>query len=179
VVEAPDLSVPRRVHVVAAGGAGMSAIATVLAQSGHTVTGSDAVDSASLRCLEAQSVRVQVGHSADAVAGADLVVVSTAVAADNPEVVAARAAGIPVLTRRELLPGLAARQPFLSVAGTHGKTTTSSMLASSSRREWSRGSSSVETSPNWGPMPVGEAVSGSCSRPMRAMARGSLSITRR
>lgn len=127
--EAPDLSVPRRVHVVAAGGAGMSAIATVLAQSGHTVSGSDAADGAVLRRLEDLGVRVQVGHSADAVAGADLVVVSTAVAADNPEVVAARAAGIPVLSRRELLPAFAARQPFLSVAGTHGKTTTSSMLA--------------------------------------------------
>ena len=127
--EAPDLSVPRHVHVVAAGGAGMSAIATVLAQSGHTVTGSDAADGAALRRLEDLGVRVRVGHSAAAVEGADLVVVSTAVAADNPEVVAARAAGIPVLNRRELLPAFAARQPFLSVAGTHGKTTTSSMLA--------------------------------------------------
>ena len=127
--DVPDLSVPRRVHVVAAGGAGMSAIATVLAQSGHTVTGSDVADGAALRKLEELGVRVQVGHSADAVDGADLLVVSTAVADDNPEVVAARAAGIPVLNRRELLPAFAARQPFLSVAGTHGKTTTSSMLA--------------------------------------------------
>jgi len=117
------------VHVVAAGGAGMSAIATVLAQSGHSVTGSDVADGAALRRLEGLGVRVQVGHSADAVDGADLVVVSTAVAADNPEVVAARAAGIPVLNRRELPPAFADRQPFLSVAGTHGKTTTSSMLA--------------------------------------------------
>ena len=70
--EAPDLSVPRRVHVVAAGGAGMSAIATVLAQSGHTVTGSDAADGAALRRLEDLGVRVQVGHSAAAVDGADL-----------------------------------------------------------------------------------------------------------
>ncbi|MFM7062308.1 MAG: UDP-N-acetylmuramate--L-alanine ligase, partial [Actinomycetes bacterium] len=127
--DAPDLSSPRQVHVVAAGGAGMSAIATVLAQAGHTVTGSDAVDGPALRHLEAEGVRVQVGHDAAAVAGAELVVVSTAVADDNPEVVAARACGILVLSRRELLPGLAALQPFLSVAGTHGKTTTSSMLA--------------------------------------------------
>ena len=127
--EVPDLSTPRRVHVVAAGGAGMSAIATVLVEAGHTVSGSDAVDGAALRRLEARGVQVRVGHDADAVAGADLVLVSTAVAADNPEVVAARAAGIPVLSRRDLLPALAVRQPFLSVAGTHGKTTTSSMLA--------------------------------------------------
>ncbi|MFM7069716.1 MAG: Mur ligase domain-containing protein, partial [Actinomycetes bacterium] len=124
-----DLSVPRRVHVVAAGGAGMSAIATVLVESGHVVSGSDAVDSDALRRLERLGAQVAVGHDADAVAGVDLVVVSTAVPADNPEVAAARRAGIPVLSRRELLPSLAEVQPFLSVAGTHGKTTTSSMLA--------------------------------------------------
>ncbi|MFZ4519151.1 MAG: UDP-N-acetylmuramate--L-alanine ligase [Microthrixaceae bacterium] len=124
-----DLGVPRRVHVVAAGGAGMSAIATVLAQAGHHVTGSDAVASAALDRLRDQGVEVHVGHDAAHVAGAELVVASTAVAEDNVELVAARAAGVPVLRRIDLLPALAARQPFLSVAGTHGKTTTTSLLA--------------------------------------------------
>jgi len=107
----------------------MSAIATVLAQSGHSVSGSDAVDSPVLRNLERLGVKVQVGHAASAVVGAEFVVASTAVPESNPELSAARDAGIPILRRRDLLPSFAQVQPFLSVAGTHGKTTTSSMLA--------------------------------------------------
>ncbi len=128
-VDTPDLSVPRRVHVVAAGGAGMSGIATVLAQQGHQVTGSDQVDGPAAERLRAAGVAVQVGHHGDHVGDAEMVVVSTAVGADNPEVVAALGRGIPVLRRIDLLPALAARQPFVSVSGTHGKTTTTSMLA--------------------------------------------------
>jgi UDP-N-acetylmuramate--alanine ligase len=130
-VPGADLSLarPRRVHVVAAGGAGMSAIATVLAQQGHRVSGSDQVDSAALDRLRASGVDVHVGHDARYVGDAELVVVSTAVAEDNVEVVAARERGVPVLRRIDLLPQLAAAQPFLSVSGTHGKTTTTSMLA--------------------------------------------------
>lgn len=124
-----DLSRPRRIHLVAVGGAGMSAIATVLAQAGHRVSGTDAVHSPNLAALERSGVPVAVGHDAAAVADAEIVVVSTAVPADNPEVRAARAAGVPVLSRREFLPSMAAVQPLLSVSGTHGKTTTSSMLA--------------------------------------------------
>jgi UDP-N-acetylmuramate--alanine ligase len=124
-----DLSRPRRVHVVAVGGAGMSGIAMVLAQQGHRVSGSDQVDSAVLEQLRAAGVAAHVGHEPGHVADAELVVVSTAVPADNVEVVAARAAGIPVLRRLDLLPALAATQPFVSVSGTHGKTTTTSMLA--------------------------------------------------
>ena len=125
----PDLDVPRRIHVVAAGGAGMSGIATVLAQQGHTVTGSDQADGTALERLRELGVEVHVGHDAANVADAELVVISTAVADDNPEVVAARSRGIDVLRRVDLLPGLARRQPFVSVSGTHGKTTTTSMLA--------------------------------------------------
>lgn len=124
-----DLTHPRRVHVVAAGGAGMSAIATVLAQQGHVVSGSDQVDGEALRGLEALGVTTFVGHDPAHVDGAELLVVSTAVAEDNVEVLEAHRLGIPVLRRVDLLPALAAVQPFVSVSGTHGKTTTSSMLA--------------------------------------------------
>jgi UDP-N-acetylmuramate--alanine ligase len=124
-----DLTVPRRVHVVAAGGAGMSGIATVLAQQGHRVTGSDLVDSPVLEELRRHGVSVTVGHDPSVLHDAEAVVVSTAVPPDDPEVLEARRNGIPVLSRVELLPSFAAVQPFLSVSGTHGKTTTSSMLA--------------------------------------------------
>ena len=125
----PALDVPRRIHVVAAGGAGMWGLATVLAQQGHTVTGSDQADGAALERLRELGVDVHVGHDAAHVGDAELVVISTAVTEDNPEVVAARSRGIEVLRRIDLLPGLARRQPFVAVSGTHGKTTTTSMLA--------------------------------------------------
>lgn len=127
--EAPDLTRPRSVHVVAIGGAGMSAIATLLAEGGHHVTGSDAVEGPALPPLRARGVGVVVGHDAANLAAAEVVVVSTAVPEDNPEVQEALRRGIPVMHRREFLPAFAAAQPFLSVAGTHGKTTTSSLLA--------------------------------------------------
>jgi UDP-N-acetylmuramate--alanine ligase len=124
-----DLSMPRRVHVVAIGGAGMSAIATVLVARGHRVSGSDQRDGVALDRLRRLGVQVQLGHDAANVARADLVVASTAVDEGNAEVAEARRRGIPVLRRIDLLPALAVDQPFLSVSGTHGKTTTSSMLA--------------------------------------------------
>ncbi len=124
-----DLSRPRRIHVVAIGGAGMSAIARVLAEQGHTVSGSDRAAGPVLDKLAADGVVVHVGHHPGHLGEAELVVVSTAVGADNPEVVAARERGLPVLRRIDLLPSFAAEQPFLSVSGTHGKTTTTSMLA--------------------------------------------------
>ena len=107
----------------------MSGIATVLAQQGHTVTGSDQADGPAVERLREQGVDVHVGHDAAHVGDAELVVISTAVADDNPEVAAARSRGIDVLRRIDLLPALARRQPFVSVSGTHGKTTTTSMLA--------------------------------------------------
>jgi len=127
--EVPDLGVPRRIHVVAAGGAGMSAIATVLVEQGHRVSGSDRADGAALRSLAARGVQVHVGHDPSHLGDAEIVVVSTAVPDDNVEVAAARARGLPVLRRIDLLPAFARLQPFVSVSGTHGKTTTSSMLA--------------------------------------------------
>ena len=124
-----DLSRPITVHVVGAGGAGMSAIASVLVAMGHTVTGSDLKESPGLARLRSLGVQVAVGHRADNVGRADVVTISTAVPPTNPEVVWARQQGIPVLRRAEVLGAIAATRRTVAVAGTHGKTTTSSMLA--------------------------------------------------
>ncbi len=124
-----DLTVERRIHVVGAGGAGMNAIAAVLAEMGHRVSGSDLRDSAGLDRLRALGVTVSVGHDAAHGADADILAVSTAIPASNPEVGAARRRGAPVLSRAEVLGALAALARPVAVAGTHGKTTTSSMLA--------------------------------------------------
>ena len=125
-----DLSTPRRIHVVGVGGAGMSAIAGVLARMGHAVTGSDLKAGAGLVRLEALGVTVHVGHDpSNLPEGLDAVAISTAVPATNPEVVAATERGVPVLRRADILAAIAATRRTVAVAGTHGKTTTSSMLA--------------------------------------------------
>jgi UDP-N-acetylmuramate--alanine ligase len=124
-----DLSKPRRIHIVGVGGAGMSAIASVLASMGHTVSGSDLKDSAGLRRLEASGVDVHVGHDAALIDRADLVAISTAIPEHNPEVAAAIAQGVAVARRAEILGAIAATRRCIAVSGTHGKTTTSSMLA--------------------------------------------------
>ncbi len=126
---APDLTVPCRIHVVGAGGAGMSAIASVLAAMGHTVTGSDVRASPSLERLRAAGASVVVGHRGDNVGVVDAVAVSSAVRPSNPEVVAARERGIPVISRADILAAITATRRTVAVAGTHGKTTTASMLA--------------------------------------------------
>jgi UDP-N-acetylmuramate--alanine ligase len=124
-----DLTVRSRIHIIGVGGAGMRAIASVLAAMGHAVSGSDLKESSGLDRLRAEGVEVTIGHDAENVVGADLVTRSTAVPDLNSEVVAARAAGTPVLSRAEILAAIARIRPTLAVAGTHGKTTTSSMLA--------------------------------------------------
>ncbi len=125
-----DLRSPRHVHVVGIGGAGMSAIATVLARMGHTVSGSDLKESRALARLRAAGVDARVGHAADQVPlGVDAVVVSTAIPPTNPEVVEATRRGVPVHRRAEALRALVATRRGIAVAGSHGKTTTSSMLA--------------------------------------------------
>jgi UDP-N-acetylmuramate--alanine ligase len=129
VVPSLDLSNPRRIHVVGVGGAGMSAIAGVLLAMGHHVSGSDAADSPVLHRLAASGAAVRVGHDPEAMATSEVVAVSTAIPADDPEVVAARAAGIPVLRRAEILAAICATRATLAVSGTHGKTTTTAMLA--------------------------------------------------
>jgi UDP-N-acetylmuramate--alanine ligase len=120
----------KRVHFVGIGGAGMSGIAEVLATQGYQVSGSDLAPGAATRRLAALGVTIVVGHAAANIAGADAVVVSSAVAADNPEVAAARATGIPVVPRALMLAELMRLKQGIAVAGTHGKTTTTSLIAS-------------------------------------------------
>jgi UDP-N-acetylmuramate--alanine ligase len=125
-----DLGSPRRVHIVGIGGAGMSAIAEVLARMGHRVSGSDLKASSTLTRLELLGITTSVGHAAANVpTDADAVVVSTAIPSTNPEVVVARERETPVLRRAEALRALVATRRGIAVAGSHGKTTTASMLA--------------------------------------------------
>lgn len=120
----------RRIHLVGIGGSGMSGIAEVLLTQGFTVTGSDAKSSAVTERLNSLGARVCIGHDAQLVNGADVVVASTAIAATNPELVAARAAHIPVIPRAEMLAEMMRSKFGIAVAGTHGKTTTTSLVAS-------------------------------------------------
>ena len=124
-----DLSPETRVHLLGVGGAGMSAIAVVLRGLGCQVSGSDSVDSLVLDRLREIGVDVSVGHDASQVSGVDIVARSTAVGDDNPEVVAARGAGIPVCRRAEILTAITGMRSTVAVAGTHGKTTTAAMLS--------------------------------------------------
>ena len=120
----------KRVHFVGIGGAGMSGIAEVLATQGYAVSGSDLAESAATRRLRAMGVRVAIGHAAAHAEGADAIVVSTAIAADNPEVLAARERGVPIVPRALMLAELMRLKQGIAVAGTHGKTTTTSLIAS-------------------------------------------------
>jgi UDP-N-acetylmuramate--alanine ligase len=124
-----DLTRPLTVHVVGIGGAGMSAIATALHAMGHTVTGSDLKASGVTERLGQAGIPVIIGHQAGNVGAADLVTLSSAVGADNPERAEAHRRGIPVLSRAETLAALTSLRRCIAVAGTHGKTTTASMLA--------------------------------------------------
>ena len=124
-----DLGAPRRIHVVAIGGSGMSAIAEVLVAMGHRVSGSDLHESAVLERLRGLGVATYVGHDAAQIGDADSLAVSSAVGVDNPEVRAAVAAGVPVYRRADVLAAICAQRRTIAVAGTHGKTTTSAMLA--------------------------------------------------
>ena len=120
----------RHIHFVGIGGAGMSGIAEVLHNLGYGISGSDLADSATLRRLAGQGIRTFVGHAAGHVAGADAVVTSTAVGPDNPEVLAAREKHIPVVPRAIMLAELMRLKQGIAIAGTHGKTTTTSLVAS-------------------------------------------------
>ncbi|HCV12418.1 MAG TPA: UDP-N-acetylmuramate--L-alanine ligase, partial [Candidatus Accumulibacter sp.] len=120
----------KSIHFVGIGGAGMSGIAEVLANLGFTVSGSDLADSATTRRLAALGVRTLVGHAAENVSTADAVVISSAVRSDNPEVIAARARKVPVVPRAQMLAELMRLKHGIAVAGTHGKTTTTSLVAS-------------------------------------------------
>ena len=120
----------RHIHFVGIGGAGMSGIAEVLHNLGYTISGSDLADSTTLRRLAMLGMRTFIGHDAAHVAGADAVVTSTAVQSDNPEVIQARARKIPVVPRALMLAELMRLKQGIAIAGTHGKTTTTSLVAS-------------------------------------------------
>ena len=117
------------VHLVGIGGAGMSALARVLLARGATVSGSDIKESRGVAALRALGARIAVGHGAENLDGAGAVVVSSAIPSSNPEVLAARAHGIPILQRAQVLALLMRERRGIAVAGTHGKTTTTSMIA--------------------------------------------------
>ena len=120
----------RHIHFVGIGGAGMSGIAEVLLNLGYQISGSDLSDSQVLKRLQGLGIATQVGHDAKNIAGADAVVTSTAVQADNPEVVEAHRLLIPVVPRAVMLAELMRFKQGIAIAGTHGKTTTTSLVAS-------------------------------------------------
>lgn len=120
---------PNHIHLVGIGGAGLSPIARVLLERGHRVTGSDIASSERTRDLSARGACVFIGHAAAQIEDAGLVLASSAIPEDNVELAAARTAGIPVVDRRQFLPALMAGYRCMAVAGTHGKTTTSAMVA--------------------------------------------------
>jgi len=122
-------SLPARIHFVGIGGTGLSAIARVLVERGWHVTGSDRKASPRTAMLARLGVPVTIGHAPEAARQADMVVRSSAVPDTDEDVIAAREAGVPVLKRRDFLPHLTAGYRVLAVAGSHGKTTTTAMLA--------------------------------------------------
>lgn len=123
------LKTARRVHFIAIGGISMSGLARLLLSKGWQITGSDLADSATLTELQRLGARVAVGHSEKNLGEADLVIFSDAIAPDNPELLAAKAKGIPVFRRSQLLGELTAGLRTIAVSGTHGKTTTTAMIA--------------------------------------------------
>jgi UDP-N-acetylmuramate--alanine ligase len=117
------------VHFVGIGGIGMSGIAEVLVNLGYAVQGSDQAESANVKRLRDKGVKIAIGHSAENLADAGVVVVSSAIRRDNPELLAARALRLPVVRRAEMLAELMRLKSCVAIAGTHGKTTTTSMVA--------------------------------------------------
>jgi UDP-N-acetylmuramate--alanine ligase len=120
----------KNIHFVGVGGAGMSGIAEILHNLGYTVSGSDQSDSPTTQRLAMLGIRIHTGHDAANIAGAEAVVTSTAVRADNPEVIAARAKRVPVVPRAVMLAELMRLKSGIAIAGTHGKTTTTSLVTS-------------------------------------------------
>ena len=119
----------KHLHFIGIGGSGMSGIAEVLLNLGYQVSGSDLSENASAKRLKQLGAKVVIGHAAGNIAGADVVVVSSAVKADNPEVIAAKAARVPVVPRAMMLAELMRFKQGIAIAGTHGKTTTTSLIA--------------------------------------------------
>lgn len=127
----PDLNKYSRIHFVGIGGVSMSSLAVILSKNGKTVSGSDRAESENTRLLRSQGITVHIGHAADNVADAQLIVYTAAVKDSNPELVRAKETGIPMIERAVLLGMLMSLYPHsIAVAGTHGKSTTTSMLSS-------------------------------------------------
>lgn len=124
-----DLAVPRHIHLLPIGGSGIGPLASILASMGHLVSGCDTAESPRLERLRASGVEVHVGHDPIHLEGAEVVVASTAIPTLEPELVAARRRGLPVLRRSDALASLCQQRRTLAVGGTHGKTTTTAMLA--------------------------------------------------
>lgn len=124
-----NLAAKQRIHLIGIGGSGLSAIAQVLLEEGYAVSGSDQQASLATESLAARGAQVAIGHRAENVVGADLVVVSSAIPQGNPEIAEARARRIPVVKRAELLGRMMRDRRGVAVAGTHGKTTTTGMIA--------------------------------------------------
>jgi UDP-N-acetylmuramate--alanine ligase len=119
----------KAIHMIGIGGSGMSGIAEILRSQGYTVSGSDMKASDTTRRLEELGAKVYVGHDPQNIIGAEVVVVSSAIRNDNPEIIAARYRGIPIIPRAEMLAELMRMKDGIAIAGAHGKTTTTSMLA--------------------------------------------------
>ena len=117
------------IHFIGIGGIGMSGIAEVLVNLGHTVQGSDQADGANVKRLRDKGVKIAIGHAAENLDGSKVVVISSAIKSDNPELAAARAQRLPVVRRAEMLAELMRLKSCIAIAGTHGKTTTTSMVA--------------------------------------------------
>ncbi|QYJ97312.1 UDP-N-acetylmuramate--L-alanine ligase [Shewanella alkalitolerans] len=126
----PEMRRVKRIHFVGIGGAGMGGIAEVLVNEGYRLSGSDIAENAVTARLKRLGAAIFIGHSADQVEGADVVVVSTAIDASNPEILAAQERRIPIVRRAEMLAELMRYRHGVAVAGTHGKTTTTSLIAS-------------------------------------------------
>jgi UDP-N-acetylmuramate--alanine ligase len=126
----PEMRRVKQIHFVGIGGAGMGGIAEVLAYEGYKVTGSDIAENTVVKRLRSIGVEVFIGHAQENIYGASVVVVSTAINQENPELLAAKQARIPVVRRAEMLAELMRYRHGVAVAGTHGKTTTTSLIAS-------------------------------------------------
>jgi UDP-N-acetylmuramate--alanine ligase len=128
-VELPDLTKKKHIHFIGIGGVGMGPIADILCHQGHKISGSDPSENAMVERLRGFGVKIFHEHKAENIVGAELIVTSTAIPANNPEVLAAKAANIPVIPRAQMLAALMTDKDGIAIAGTHGKTTTTSLLA--------------------------------------------------
>lgn len=126
----PEMRRVKRIHFVGIGGAGMGGIAEVLLNEGYQISGSDIGSNQVVKRLTALGANIHIGHASEHIAGASVIVVSTAINQDNPELVAAKAQRIPVVRRAEMLAELMRFRHGIAIAGTHGKTTTTSLIAS-------------------------------------------------